>query len=397
MRDPANWAIPLLRLFGVRVRLHLLYFVTVLLWLRFVRDLPAGTTLTELFCFVCLLPIPLLLVHEWGHVAAARMLGGDADAITIGPLGGLTPPQAPSHLRSQIAVALAGPVTSLLVCLVLTSASVGSGFVPQLGLTADPIAAACRQTTTGRIHTVDSKPTYYRVGSTEKVANPKRLDDGTAVDPELPETVLEEATLPKSVVWMWRANWLSLWLVIVNLAIAAVPFDVGRIVLAIASTRGDDALRAAVSVARFAFLFYIPIFLLVGLVLNETMLVLLAALILVTSARMVANSVNANESDKDESTFGYDFSQGYTSLEKSADEADKPVERKPPEPKLSFWDKRRKKKEAERVRKEAEQDQRDAQRVDELLEKIQNLGQASLSPEERQFLERMSLRYREMK
>lgn len=395
MRDPANWAIPLVRLFGVRLRIHLLYLLTVFVWLRFVRDLPTGISVGELFTLICLLPLPILLVHEWGHVAAARMLGGDADSITIWPLGGMTSPIVPRHLRSQLAVAFAGPVASLLLCLVLTSASVGSGYVPLVGLITDPIAAPSRSTATQRTHTSATKPTYYRPSTLDKVGNPKFLDEGTAIDPELPGIALDVATLPPSVVWMWRANWLSLWLVIANLAIAAVPLDMGRVVQAIAAARREEAFRTALSVARFAFLVYIPCLVLVAIVINETMLVILAAVILVASARLVSQSIvtSASESgEKDDSSFGYDFSQGYTSLEKE-DREDSSVEPKA-EPKLSFWEKRRRARENDRLRIEAEQDQKDAERVDQLLDKIQQFGKASLTDEERQFLERVSLKYR---
>jgi hypothetical protein len=197
---------------------------------------------------------------------------------------------------------------------------------------------------------------------------------------------------------MWRANWLSLWLAVANLAIAAVPLDMGRVVQAIAAARREEAFRTALSVARFAFLVYIPCLVLVAIVINETMLVILAAVILVASARLVSQSIVTSASDpgdKDDSSFGYDFSQGYTSLEKQ-DRDDSDVEPKA-EPQMSFWEKRRRARENDRLRIEAEQDQKDAERVDLLLDKIQQFGKASLTDEERQFLERVSLKYRGLK
>jgi hypothetical protein len=64
---------------------------------------------------------------------------------------------------------------------------------------------------------------------------------------------------------------------------------------------------------------------------------------------------------------------------------------------MSFWEKRRRARENDRLRIEAEQDQKDAERVDLLLDKIQQFGKASLTDEERQFLERVSLKYRGLK
>jgi Zn-dependent protease len=62
----------------------------------------------------------LVLLHEFGHVAACRALGGVADDVLLWPLGGLAPLAAPESRRAQIAVALAGPAVNLAI-LPLTS------------------------------------------------------------------------------------------------------------------------------------------------------------------------------------------------------------------------------------------------------------------------------------
>ena len=93
------------------------------------------------------------------------------------------------------------------------------------------------------------------------------------------------------------------------------------------------------------------------------------------------------ESAHEESLFGYDFSQGYTSLEK-----DEPP---PPKPKkqnfIQRWlAERAAKKEAQEREERAAEDKR----MDELLVKIQKYGQASLTDEEQRFLKRVSDRYK---
>ena len=271
----------------------------------------------------------------------------------------------------------------------LTSISVGSGYSPKVLPFADPIACASVHAPTGRTHTVANKPTYYRPGTTELVANPKFADDGTALDPERPTIALETATLPPGIAWLWRANWLGIWLVIFNLAVWSVPLDAGRVVVAIAESRTDDPFRAAVNAARFSILLCVPCLFVTAIVYNEALLLVLTAIVLGANARSVTAAASQQSANEDERPFGYDFSEGFTSLE-SDDEPDEPQPAK-----VGFWERRRRAKEAERVRKEAEQDQRDAARIDDLLEKIQRLGKASLTADESAFLERMSLRYRD--
>ncbi|MFO0939006.1 MAG: site-2 protease family protein [Gemmataceae bacterium] len=380
---------PLFRVFRARVKIHALYLLAPLLFCRYAIAETPGITPLDLFFFIVLLPLPILLIHELGHLFAARSLGGDMNELVITPLGGLVSPPM-SHPKADAIVAIAGPVTSVLFCIVLTSISVGSGYTPHVVPLADPVACPSIHAGTGRTHTVASKPTYYRPGTNELIGNPVIHDDGIPRDPENPERVLEKATLPPAIAWLWRANWLGIWLVIFNLAVWSVPLDAGRIVVALAESRTSDPFRAAVNAARFSILLCVPcLFFLAIVILNETLLLVLAAIVLAANARLVTQAAASLPSPNEEDRpFGYNFSEGYTSLE-SSDEV------KPPPPPLGFWEKRRRLKEAERVRREAEQDQRDAARIDELLDKIQRLGKVSLTQEESAFLERMSLRYRD--
>jgi stage IV sporulation protein FB len=93
------------------------------------------------------------------------------------------------------------------------------------------------------------------------------------------------------------------------------------------------------------------------------------------------------ESAHEDSLFGYDFSQGYTSLEK-----DEPP---PPKPKkqnfLQRWLAQRA---AKKHQQEQEQRVADDRRMDELLEKIQRFGKNSLTDEEQRFLKRVADRYK---
>jgi hypothetical protein len=88
----------------------------------------------------------------------------------------------------------------------------------------------------------------------------------------------------------------------------------------------------------------------------------------------------------DDGMFGYDFSQGYTSLDAGA-----ATVRPPREGALKRW--RRRRSEVRRRRREAAE-LADEQRMDAILEKLHREGRAALSDEEQRFLVRVSARYR---
>jgi len=57
-----------------------------------------------------------VVLHELGHYHAALRLGGDAEEIIIGPLGGLAPMQAPPTRWAEFFMHLAGPAVNLAIC-----------------------------------------------------------------------------------------------------------------------------------------------------------------------------------------------------------------------------------------------------------------------------------------
>ena len=86
----------------------------------------------------------------------------------------------------------------------------------------------------------------------------------------------------------------------------------------------------------------------------------------------------------EEGVFGYDFSQGYTSLERDQMQA------APPRAKVSWWRRWLQKRTARRVQREMEQREAEERRLDELLEKINRHGRGSLTEEEERFMKRVS-------
>src|SRR5262249_55942766 len=89
----------------------------------------------------------------------------------------------------------------------------------------------------------------------------------------------------------------------------------------------------------------------------------------------------------EESVFGYDFSQGYTSLER--DQPPAPSRRRP-----NFFQRWMQRRAARKLQRELEQREAEEQRMDDLLAKVQREGLQALTDEERRFLTRVSAKYR---
>jgi stage IV sporulation protein FB len=171
--------------------------------------------------------------------------------------------------------------------------------------------------------------------------------------------------------------------------IPALPFDMGRIVrawpgsAAVAPSR--DSLVAPYLARGFALLIAIVgVVRLLGGRLDGTTLIGLAILIeyLVRSeARLLEDGGYF-----DDGVFGYDFSEGYTSLESGA-----PKVRPYRESALKRWRRRRSDlRRQRRVAREAAEERR----MDEILEKLHREGRSALTDEENRFLVRVSARYR---
>ena len=88
----------------------------------------------------------------------------------------------------------------------------------------------------------------------------------------------------------------------------------------------------------------------------------------------------------DDGVFGYDFSEGYTSLEGGAAKV-----RPHRESALKRW--RRRRSELRRQRRMA-REAAEERRMDEILEKLHREGRAALTDEENRFLVRVSARFR---
>jgi stage IV sporulation protein FB len=93
-----------------------------------------------------------------------------------------------------------------------------------------------------------------------------------------------------------------------------------------------------------------------------------------------------DDDDRDGDLLGYDFSQGYTSLERGGES---PRRREPNV--VQKWLERRREEKRRRAR---EIEQEEERRVDEILARVKDIGLEALSPDERALLHRVSERYR---
>lgn len=117
MQDQTAWSLNLGSWWGVRVRLHAFFLIfcacaTLLKWYY------AEETSQLDWMFFASLGILFIsvLVHEVGHVWAARRYGGRSDLVVLGPLGGMVPIQVIGNARAEFRAHTAGPITSLLLC-----------------------------------------------------------------------------------------------------------------------------------------------------------------------------------------------------------------------------------------------------------------------------------------
>ena len=124
----------------------------------------------------------------------------------------------------------------------------------------------------------------------------------------------------------------------------------------------------------------------VDLVFFKHIVLLFIAFLILLLAVQESYQLQATES-YDDSFMGYDFSQGYTSLEKS-EAAAKPERRAGL---LARWLARRK---AEKQRRQLDLEQQTEQQLDAILAKVHERGLTSLTPTEKRLLKRASNRYR---
>lgn len=108
-----SWSIPMGSVAGIRIRLHLLFLLYAgaqILWSINQSFFGPGYTAIAMG-----LLFGIVLLHEFGHCAACRLVGGEADEIMMWPLGGLASCHPPDDWRSHLLTTLGGPAVNVLI------------------------------------------------------------------------------------------------------------------------------------------------------------------------------------------------------------------------------------------------------------------------------------------
>ncbi|MDF1809728.1 MAG: hypothetical protein P1U42_08540 [Phycisphaerales bacterium] len=111
--NPFAWGFTLFRVFGIRFRIHLLFIVYLLSELIF--TVPGNR---DGFAFVwprLVAMLTLVMIHEIAHCMICRRVGGESDEIMLWPLGGFAHCVIPDDWKSELRVALAGPLSNVIL------------------------------------------------------------------------------------------------------------------------------------------------------------------------------------------------------------------------------------------------------------------------------------------
>ena len=372
MNDPFAWSLPLGRLFGVTVRVHWLFpFIAIgyVLHVAWGKTMLPGTddgtgtwgrypngAWVDACVFMLLLFFSVVL-HEYGHCFAARGVGGEASEVLLWPLGGLANVEVPHRPGPHFLTAAAGPATNValavlcvLVLLCMGDNSVQPAWNPLPGFSDSfPLRNAA------------GKVQLYPWGSNEA----------------------KEFWWYHPSVWLVRFFWINYFMAVLNVVLCGFPLDGGRMLQASLwpSLGYRQSMLWAIFVG-FAIVFIVGLY---AIILNSVMSLCLALFIYVSCQRQWV----LLETGEGEGVFGYDFSQGYTSLERDQPQA-APVAK----PKQSWWRRWLQRRAQRRLQQEMEQREAEEKRMDELLEKLHKEGRQALTDEEQRFMKRVSDRYR---
>jgi Zn-dependent protease len=290
-----------------------------------------------------------VLCHEFGHCFAARWMNGEAREVLLWPLGGLASVDVPHSPRAHFVTALGGPAVNLLICVL---AALALGLFCNLQPPWNPISWSPYRDHSGSIYLTTWQ------GLSQSPTN-------------IPTLLLAQ---------LFFVSWATF---LLNVLLMGYPLDGGRMLQAILWPY--VGYRQAMLYTVFSGFGVMFLLVVVGLVANEVMILFLAFYIYVSCKQEWITLETGGE----ESLFGYDFSQGYTSLER-----DQPVESQVKPRKQNFiqrWLQRRSQK---KLQRELEEREAEEKRMDELLEKIQRYGKESLTDEEQRFLKKVADRYR---
>ncbi|MBU6412163.1 MAG: hypothetical protein KGS45_01705 [Planctomycetes bacterium] len=186
-----DWSLPLFRvprnvpgIGGIAVRLHILYIIIAISELFSANKYgPQWLQYSAVMMGVLFL---LVLLHEFGHCLACRVVGGSADQILMWPLGGLATCSPPHRWKAAFITTIGGPGVNAILAPVFGVALLLAG-----------------------------------VGWSEVIFNPFAPGDAARNVRELGGMKL---------IWLWSAHYMNLMLLAFNVLLPMFPMDGGRIV-----------------------------------------------------------------------------------------------------------------------------------------------------------------------
>jgi stage IV sporulation protein FB len=114
-----RWSYRIATILGTEIRIHVT-FILLVAWYAFTawsaggREAAVATAVFVLLVFFC------ILLHEFGHILAARRYGIRTPDVLLSPIGGLARlERMPEEPRQELIVALAGPAVTLAIVVAL--------------------------------------------------------------------------------------------------------------------------------------------------------------------------------------------------------------------------------------------------------------------------------------
>ncbi len=317
-------------LFRIRIRVHsfLLFFML----FEFIRSPGVDTLIMEAILFGS------ILLHEFGHCFAARAVGGSADDILMWPLGGLASVDAPRRPLPQFITVICGPLVNVAICIVgiilIVSAGGGIGFESSF---------------------------------------PFILINGPAGGVSSTAALYYLITLNKII-------WVNVALFVFNL-LPMYPMDGGRMLHCVLwKFMGHYKGTMITCTIGMVMAVIVGIYSLIG---GAFILLGIAIMGYLTCDR--ERKMTRASASVESGYMGYDFSGGYSTLDKSSGKSSKP----------GFFARRKQEKQQGRWRAERERAAAEQAQVDIILEKVKNQGIASLSNKEKRMLEEATRRQNE--
>lgn len=333
--NPMSWSVRIGRYFRVDVRVHIL-----LVLFMAIELLRAGTTDQGAFGFywasIWLLGLfTLVLLHEFGHVMACRMTGGEAEEILMWPLGGLAYCRPPDRWTAHLWTVIGGPLVNAVFLV---------AFALVLGLT-------------------------------------QRAWIGFAIpDPFEPMAEPWWSSAPEWARIVHLVAWINLILLLFNVLLPLFPMDGARIVQALLWSKLGyvKSMRVTVRVGYFGAILLGVFALVAGERLGITTTILLFSIAFFGGFTCWTTHKQLELADE---VMGFSYDEYALKLGKEVE-----VERQEKGPSA---------KALRREQKRAEQAEQEAAELDRLLQKIAKVGMDALSAREKRWLENQTKKKRQ--